>query len=73
MIAAAISPTRLSNHARPAKYVAATVPTPKNTLIQRPARNTAPASSANHCSTPPRWMTLSHAARMYVRNGGLMK
>ena len=64
MIAAATSPTRRSNQARPAKYVAATVPTPKNTAIQRPARNTPPGSSANHCSTPPRCTIDSHSASM---------
>ena len=74
MIAAATSPALRPNHALPAKYVAATVAdAEEHGDPARAARNTAPASSANHCSTPPRWMTLSYAARMYVSSGGLMK
>ncbi len=73
MIAAATSPARRPNHSRPAPKVAATAPTPKPTAITRDHRITAPGSSANHCSTPPRWITDSHAASRYVSAGGLMK
>ena len=64
MIAAATSPALRPNQARPAANVAATVATPKTTVTSARGGEHRGRVSANHVSTPPRWMTLKYAASM---------
>ena len=69
MIAAATRPARRPNHAARRRRWRRPAPTPKATAITRARRNTAPGSSANHCSTPPRWIT-RQPRRQQVRQRG---